>query len=51
MLLETYGVDALLETTCRDWFRWLKNNDSDVEVKELSGTPKKFEDKELEAFM
>ena len=51
ILVETYGDHALSETTCRDWFRCLKNNDFDVEDKEHSGTLKKFEDKELEALI
>ena len=34
-----------------DWFGRLKNNDFDVEDKELSGAPKKFEDEELEALL
>jgi len=39
------------ETICRDWFRRSKNNDFDIEDKEQSGTPKKFEDEELEALL
>ena len=35
------------DTTCRDWFRLLKN-DFKLEDKERSGAPKKFEIKELE---
>ena len=37
------------ETTYRDWFRRFKNNDFDLEYKEHSGIPKRFEDEELEA--
>ncbi|EFN83814.1 Histone-lysine N-methyltransferase SETMAR, partial [Harpegnathos saltator] len=52
ILVETYGSNhALSETTCRDWFRRFKNNDFDVEDKERSGAPKKFEDEELEALL
>jgi len=51
ILVETYNDHALSETTCRDWFRRFKNNDFDVEDKERSGAPKKFEDKELEALL
>ena len=36
-----------METTCRDWFR--RFNDFDIEDKEHSGAPKRFEDEELEA--
>ena len=48
ILVETYGDNALSDTTCRDWFRRFKNNDFKLEDKERSGAPKKFEDKELE---
>jgi len=41
----------LSEITCRDWFRDSKNNDFDVENKERSGAPKKFEDEELEVLL
>ena len=34
-----------------DWFRYFKNNDSDGEGKECSGTPKQFENKELEPLL
>ena len=51
ILVETYGDHTLSETTSRDWFRHLKNNDFDIEDKECSGTPKKFEDEELEALL
>ena len=49
ILVETYDDHALLETTCRDWFRHFKNNDFDVE--EYPGALKKFEDEELEALL
>ncbi|KAG5321361.1 MOS1T transposase, partial [Pseudoatta argentina] len=48
ILVQTYGDNALSDTTCRDWFRGFKNNDFELEDKERSGAPKKFEDKELE---
>ena len=44
ILVETYNDRDLSGTT---WCRRFKNNDFDVEDKELSGTPKKFEDEEL----
>jgi len=34
ILVETYGDHTPSETTCRDWFKCLKNNDFDVEDKE-----------------
>ncbi|KAG5315307.1 MOS1T transposase, partial [Pseudoatta argentina] len=37
--------------TCRDWFRRFKNNDFQLEDKERSGAPKKFQDKELEQLL
>ena len=48
IVVETYGDNALSDTTCRDWFRRFKNNDFKLEDKERSGAPKKFEDKELD---
>ena len=49
--VKTHGDHGLSKTTCRDWFRRFKNNDIDVEDKKRSGTPKKFEDEELEALL
>ncbi|KAG5314407.1 MOS1T transposase, partial [Pseudoatta argentina] len=40
-----------LDTTCRDWFRRFKNNDFQLEDKERSGAPTKFQDKELEQLL
>ncbi|KAG5307528.1 MOS1T transposase, partial [Pseudoatta argentina] len=48
ILVQTYGDNALSDTTCSDWFRRFKNNDFELEDKERSGAPKKFQDKELE---
>jgi len=39
----------LVENNSRDWFRCFKNNDFDVEDKERSGGPRKFE--ELKALL
>ncbi|KAG5320824.1 MOS1T transposase, partial [Pseudoatta argentina] len=50
-LVQTYGDNALSDTTCRDWFRRFKNNDFELEDKERSGAPKKFQDKELEQLL
>ena len=47
ILVESYGDNALSDTTYRDWFRRFKNNDFKLDDKERSGAPKKFEDKEL----
>ena len=51
ILVNTYGDNALSHTTCRDWFRRLKNIDFKLEDKERSGAPKKCEDKELEEIL
>ncbi|KAG5318699.1 MOS1T transposase, partial [Pseudoatta argentina] len=51
ILVQTYGDNALSDTTCRDWFRRFKNNDFELEDKERSGAPKKFQDKELEQLL
>ncbi|KAG5323389.1 MOS1T transposase, partial [Pseudoatta argentina] len=39
ILVQTYGDNALSDTTCRDWFRRFKNNDFQLEDKERSGAP------------
>ncbi|KAG5305780.1 MOS1T transposase, partial [Pseudoatta argentina] len=51
ILVQTYGDNALSDTTCRDSFRRFKNNDFELEDKERSGAPKKFQDKELEQLL
>ena len=40
ILVETYGDNALSDTTCRHWFRRFKNNDFKLVDKERSGAPK-----------
>ncbi|KAG5317617.1 MOS1T transposase, partial [Pseudoatta argentina] len=51
ILVQTYGDNALSDTTCRGWFRRFKNNDFQLEDKERSGAPTKFQDKELEQLL
>ncbi|KAG5322452.1 MOS1T transposase, partial [Pseudoatta argentina] len=51
ILVQTYGDTALSDTTCRDWIQRFKNNDFELEDKERSGAPKKFQDKELEQLL
>ncbi|KAG5313033.1 MOS1T transposase, partial [Pseudoatta argentina] len=51
ILVQTYGDNAPSDTTCRYWFRRFKNNDFELEDKERSGAPKKFQDKELEQLL
>ena len=45
ILIETYGDNALSDTTCRYWFRRFKNNDFKFEDKERSGAPKNLKTK------
>ena len=41
ILVETYGGNALSDTTCREWFRRFKNNDFKLDDdKERSDVPK-----------
>ncbi|GBP37916.1 Mariner Mos1 transposase [Eumeta japonica] len=42
---------ASKDITCRDWFRRFKNNDFELEDKERSGAPEKFQDKKLEELL
>ena len=35
ILVETYGDNALSDTTCRDWFRRFKNNDLNLRIKNV----------------
>ncbi|GBP03845.1 Mariner Mos1 transposase [Eumeta japonica] len=51
ILADTYGDNALSDTTCKDCFRRFKNNDFELEDKERSGAPKKFEDEKLEKLL
>lgn len=51
ILVEVYGDHAPSNTTCKEWFVRFKSGDFDVEDKERSGRPKKFEDDELEALL
>ncbi|GBP71081.1 Eukaryotic translation initiation factor 2 subunit 3 [Eumeta japonica] len=51
ILAETYGDNSLSDTTCRDWFRSFKNNAFELEDKECSDAPKKFEDQKLEELL
>ncbi|GBP35815.1 Mariner Mos1 transposase [Eumeta japonica] len=48
LLAEACNEAALSERTCRDWFQKFKNGYFDVEDKNRSGTPKIYEDAELE---
>lgn len=51
MITETYGDNAIGESTCREWFQRFKTGDLSVEDKQHPGAVKKFEDAELEALL
>ena len=46
-LQKIYGDAALSETTCRDWFRHLKDGDFDVDDRPRQARPKAFEDADV----
>lgn len=47
LLLGTYTEHSISIKMCEYWFRRFKSGDFDIEDKERSGQPKKFEDEEL----
>ena len=51
LLVEAYGEAALSERSCREWFQKFKNGEFHIEDKEGSGSPKVYEDMELEALL
>ena len=51
LLVETYDEAALSERSCREWFQNFKNGEFDIEDKERRGSPKVYEDAELEALL
>eukprot|EP01133_Synstelium_polycarpum_P028705 gene28705-34931_t len=51
MLVEAYGKDAASIRTCQEWFQRFKSGDFDLNDKEHSKPPKKFEDEELQALL
>ena len=51
MLVEAYGDNALLETTCRDWFRRFNDNNFDLSDKKRENRPRKVEDCQLQALL
>ena len=52
MLVETYALsdNALLKTTCRDWFRRF-NDDNDLNDKKRENRLRKVEDRQLQALL
>lgn len=50
-LFEAYGDKAPSYPNCRFWFQRFKSGDFDVEDKDRSGQPNKFEDEELQALL
>jgi len=51
LLVEAYDNCAPLERTCQEWFQRFKSGDYDVNDKQRSSQPKKFEDIELQALL
>ena len=51
LLAEIYGVVAISERSCREWFQKFKNGEFDIEDKERSGRPKVNEAAEFEALL
>jgi len=53
LLVKAYGEACSIWNNfeSRDWFRWFKDNDLNVNDKERSDQPKKFEDGELETLL
>lgn len=51
LLVEAYSNCAPSERTCQEWFQQFKSGDYDVNDKQRSGQPKKFEDTELQALL
>ena len=51
LLSEVYPEYAPEIRTCQQWFSRFRGRDYDIEDKERSGQPKKFEDEELEALL
>lgn len=51
MLVDAYGNDAPSLRTCQEWFQRFKSGDFDIEDKDRSGQPKRFEDEELQALL
>jgi len=51
MLVEAYGDNSLLETTCRDWFRRFNDDNFDPSDKKRENRPRKIEDCQLQALL
>jgi len=51
MLVETYGDNALSETTCRDWFRRFNDDNFDLSDKKRENRPRTVENCQLQAFL
>jgi len=51
MLVETYGDNALSETTCKDWFRRFNDDNFDLSDKKRENRPRKVEDCQLQALL
>jgi len=51
MLVEAYGDNALLETTCRDWFRRFNDDNFDLSDKKRENWPRKIEAYQLQTLL
>ena len=51
MLVETYGDNALSETTCRNWFRQFNDDNFDLSDKKRENRPRKVEDCQLQTLL
>ena len=51
MLVEAYDDNALLETTCRDWFRQFNDDNFDLSDKKRENWPRKVENCQLQALL
>jgi len=49
MLVQTYGDNALSETTCRDWFRRFNADNFDLSDKKRENRSRKVEDCQLQS--
>jgi len=51
MRVEAYGDNALLETTCRDWFRRFNDDNFNLSDKKHESRPRKVEDCQLQTLL
>ena len=51
ILVKIYGEHALLEISCKDWFRWFESGNFELSNKYRGKPPRKFENGELHALL